>query len=76
MFAFANGVGRTGRSSAADRLCSRRSVLARWIDSPETTRSTRRFICRPDAVAFEATGFAFPYPCAVTAFRFTPCEIR
>lgn len=36
------------------------TLCADWIDWPLTTRSTRRFICLPEAVAFDATGFAFP----------------
>lgn len=36
------------------------------MTSPETTISTRRFSCRPVAVALSATGVDIPNPCAVT----------
>ena len=34
--------------------------------SPDTTSSTRRFCCRPEAVSLDATGIVFPNPLAVT----------
>ena len=37
--------------------------------------STRRFIARPAAVSFGATGSASPCPTGETRFGFTPCEI-
>ncbi len=46
---------------------------AAWpIDEPETTSSTRRFCCRPDAVSFEAMGLLGPNPCVVIVDEFTP----
>lgn len=46
------------------------------IAAPLTTNSTRRFIWRPEAVAFEATGFDSPRPLVVTASGPTPWPTR
>jgi hypothetical protein len=42
------------------------------IASPDTTNSTRRFSCRPDARSFDATGDVLPKPFDVTEADATP----
>lgn len=44
--------------------------------SPLTTISTRRFIWRPAAVLFEATGLSWPKPRSVTLLDGTPWLTR
>lgn len=51
-------------------------VMLRPIEEPLTTSSTRRFICRPAAVALVATGFSRPKPFVFTLLEVTPCDTR
>ena len=43
------------------------------ITSPETTISTRRFLCLPSAVELSATGVVSPNPRDVTLASANPC---
>jgi len=45
-------------------------VAPTWIPmtSPDTTNSTRRFCCRPEAVSLEVTGCVLPNPRALSEF--------
>ena len=44
--------------------------------SPDTTSSTRRLLCRPPELSFDATGDAFPKPRELTDPDATPCFTR